>query len=94
MRGRRPKARKFDHAELATVVRSRLRVKWSPEQISLHLAERFPERAEMRVCPETESSRAKPDPVLGTSTPTAPGMRLSPALMAQMQRDARSGSSS
>ena len=53
MRGRRPKASKFDHAELATVVQSRLCVKWSPEQISLHLAETFPERAEMRVCPET-----------------------------------------
>jgi len=53
LRGRRPKASKFDHLELATVVQSRLCVKWSPEQISLHLAERFPERAEMRVCPET-----------------------------------------
>jgi transposase, IS30 family len=53
MRGRRPKASKFDHTELAAVVQSRLCVKWSPEQISLHLAERFPERAEMRVCPET-----------------------------------------
>src|SRR5680860_712544 len=53
LRGRRPKASKFDHLELATVVQSKLCVKWSPEQISLHLAERFPERAEMRVCPET-----------------------------------------
>ena len=53
LRGRRPKASKFDHAELAAVVQSRLCVKWSPEQISLHLAESFPERAEMRVCPET-----------------------------------------
>src|SRR5450756_684797 len=53
LRGRRPKASKFDHAELASVVQSRLCVKWSPEQISLHLAESFPERAEMRVCPET-----------------------------------------
>ena len=53
LRGRRPKASKFDYAELAAVVQSRLCVKWSPEQISLHLAERFPERAEMRVCPET-----------------------------------------
>jgi hypothetical protein len=47
-----PRPAKFDHAELATVVQSRLCVKWSPEQISLHLAETFPERAEMRVCPE------------------------------------------
>jgi len=53
LRGRRPKASKFDHLELATVVQSWLCVKWSPEQISLHLAETFPERAEMRVCPET-----------------------------------------
>ena len=53
MRGRRPKASKFDHAELATVVQSRLCVKWSPEQISLHLDKTFPEQAEMRVCPET-----------------------------------------
>jgi IS30 family transposase len=53
LRGRRPKASKFDHLELADVVQSKLCVKWSPEQISLHLAETFPERAEMRVCPET-----------------------------------------
>jgi len=37
LRGRRPKASKFDRLELATVVQSRLCVKWSPEQISLHL---------------------------------------------------------
>jgi len=53
LRGRRPKASKFDHLELADVVQSKLCVKWSPEQISLHLAEAFSERAEMRVCPET-----------------------------------------
>jgi len=53
LRGRRPKASKFDHLELADVVQSKLCVKWSPEQISLHLAERFPERVEMRVCAET-----------------------------------------
>ncbi|MGH3501412.1 MAG: IS30 family transposase [Nocardioidaceae bacterium] len=51
--GRRPKASKFDHAELAEVVQAKLCVKWSPEQISDHLAERFPGRTEMRVCPET-----------------------------------------
>ncbi len=53
LRGRRPKASKFDHLELAAVVQSRLCVKWSPEQIGLHLAAEFAERAEMRVCPET-----------------------------------------
>jgi transposase, IS30 family len=53
LRGRRPKASKFDHLELADVVQSKLCVKWSPEQISRHLAEEYPERAEMRVCPET-----------------------------------------
>ena len=51
--GRRPKASKFDHAELAHVVQEKLCTKWSPEQISLHLAERFPDRAEMQVSPET-----------------------------------------
>ena len=51
--GRRPKASKFDHAELAAVVQAKLCINWSPEQISLHLAERFPDRAEMRVSPET-----------------------------------------
>ena len=51
--GRRPKASKFDHVELATVVQAKLCVKWSPEQISLHLAKEFPDRAEMNVCPET-----------------------------------------
>ena len=50
LRGRRPKASKFDHLELAAVVQSKLCVKWSPEQISLYLAETFPERAEMREC--------------------------------------------
>jgi IS30 family transposase len=28
-------------------------LKWSPEQISLHLAEAFADQQEMRVCPET-----------------------------------------
>ena len=51
--GRRPKASKFDHAELAAVVQAKLCINWSPEQVSLHLAERFPDRAEMRVSPET-----------------------------------------
>ena len=43
LRGRRPKASKFDHLELAAVVQSKLCVKWSPEQTSLHLAEEFAE---------------------------------------------------
>ena len=53
LRGRRPKASKFEHAELAGVVQAKLCVKWSPEQISDHLATTFPDRAEMQVCPET-----------------------------------------
>ena len=53
LRGRRPKASKFEHAELAAVVQAKLCVKWSPEQISDHLAATFPDRAEMQVCPET-----------------------------------------
>ncbi len=53
LRGRRPKASKFEYAELAAVVQTKLCVKWSPEQISDHLARTFPDRAEMQVSPET-----------------------------------------
>ncbi|HZJ03885.1 MAG TPA: IS30 family transposase [Nocardioidaceae bacterium] len=53
LRGRRPKASKFEHAELASVVQAKLCVKWSPEQIRDHLATTFPDRAEMQVSPET-----------------------------------------
>jgi len=53
LRGRRPKTSRFEHAELASVVQAKLCVKWSPEQISDHLATTFPDRAEMRVSPET-----------------------------------------
>ena len=53
LRGRRPKASKFESAELAAVVQAKLCVKWSPEQISDHLATTFPDRVEMQVCPET-----------------------------------------
>ena len=53
LRGRRPKTRKFENVELAAEVQAKLCVKWSPEQISDHLAARFPDRAEMQVCPET-----------------------------------------
>ncbi|WP_241986879.1 IS30 family transposase [Cryobacterium fucosi] len=53
LRGRRPKGSKFDHPELASLVQAKLCVKWSPEQISDHLASAFPDRQEMRVSPET-----------------------------------------
>ena len=53
LRGRRPKASKLDHPELASLVQAKLCVKWSPEQISDHLASAFPDRQEMRVSPET-----------------------------------------
>jgi len=53
LRARRPKASKFEHTELADVVQAKLCVKWSPEQISDHLARTFPDRAEMQVSPET-----------------------------------------
>ena len=49
----RPKAFKLDHRELRDVVQSKLCLKWSPEQISLHLAERFGDRPEMNVAFET-----------------------------------------
>jgi IS30 family transposase len=53
LRGRRPKASKFDDLGLATFVQAKLCVKWSPEQISLHLAAAFSDRAEMQVSHET-----------------------------------------
>ncbi len=53
LRARRPKASKFDNSELASVVQARLCVKWSPEQISDHLAAVLGERQEMQVSPET-----------------------------------------
>ena len=51
--GLRPKTSKFDNAELASVVQTKLCLKWSPEQISDHLAVTFVDRQEMRVSPET-----------------------------------------
>jgi IS30 family transposase len=53
LRARRPKASKFENTELASVVQAKLCLKWSPEQISDHLATTFPDRVEMQVCPET-----------------------------------------
>jgi IS30 family transposase len=53
LRGRRPKASKFDNPGLASVVQTKLCRKWSPEQNSLHLAAQFGDRAEMRVAHET-----------------------------------------
>lgn len=49
----RPKAFKLDHPELRDIVQSKLCSKWSPEQVSLHLAERFRDRPEMNVAFET-----------------------------------------
>lgn len=52
-RGCRPKDSKFDDAELADLVQAKLCVKWSSVQISDYLTAKFPDRVEMRVCPET-----------------------------------------
>ncbi len=38
LRGRRPKSSKLECMELVDVVQAKLCLKWSPEQISLHLA--------------------------------------------------------
>lgn len=46
-RGRRTKGSKIDEVELADLVQAKLCVKWSPMQISDHLATTFPDRAEM-----------------------------------------------
>jgi IS30 family transposase len=52
--GRRPKvARLAACPELRTVVEDRLRLQWSPQQISGWLAAQFPDRLEMRVSHET-----------------------------------------
>ena len=53
LRARRPKASKFDTLELAERVQAKLCLKWSPEQISDHLAVVVPERLELQVSPET-----------------------------------------
>ncbi|MEP6563462.1 MAG: IS30 family transposase [Nakamurella sp.] len=53
LRARRPKGSKFDNPELASLVQAKLCLKWSPEQISDHLAAVFPGRQEMQVSPET-----------------------------------------
>jgi len=53
LRAGRPKASKFEHAELAWVVQAKLCVKWSPEQISDHLATTLVDRVEMQVSAET-----------------------------------------
>lgn len=51
--GRRPKASKFDDPELASLVQAKLCVKWSPEQISDHLAMACGDRQELQVSAET-----------------------------------------
>ncbi len=53
LRARRPKASKFDNSELASMVQAKLCLKWSPEQISDHLAAVVPDRQELQVSPET-----------------------------------------
>jgi IS30 family transposase len=52
-RRRRPKQFKLDRPELRDIVQSKLCSKWSPEQVSLHLAERFADQPEMNVAFET-----------------------------------------
>jgi IS30 family transposase len=49
----RPKQFKLDRPELRHIVQSKLCSKWSPEQVSLHLAERFADQPEMNVAFET-----------------------------------------
>src|SRR3954470_12807354 len=52
VQGRRPKACKLDRVELAEEVQAKLCLKWSPEQISLHLAAEFRGREQMHVSHE------------------------------------------
>ena len=53
VQARRPKPSKLEHRELAGLVEARLRLRWSPQQISADLAALHPDRAEMRVSHET-----------------------------------------
>jgi IS30 family transposase len=56
VRTRRPKVAKLRsnvNPELHVHVQTKLTARWSPEQISKHLPEDFPDRPEMRVSPET-----------------------------------------
>ncbi len=48
-----PKVSTFEDLVLASSVQEKLCVKWSPEQISNHLATAFPDREEVQVSPET-----------------------------------------
>ncbi|WP_455713860.1 IS30 family transposase, partial [Streptomyces vinaceus] len=54
LRRGRPKAEKIRTSEpLRTLVRMKLTEKWSPQQISRHLAREYARDAAMRACPET-----------------------------------------
>ena len=55
LRGRRPRASKFDDSELASWAQAKLCAKCCSEQISDHLAVAFVDRQELRVSPETIS---------------------------------------
>jgi IS30 family transposase len=50
----RPKPAKLaGESDLREYVKAKLLIRWSPEQISHTLVEEFPDKPEMRVCPET-----------------------------------------
>ena len=53
LRARRPKPFKLDDARLASAVQAKLCLKWSPAQISAHLAGEHGDEAAMRVSHET-----------------------------------------
>ena len=53
LRAQRPKRFKLDDPRLALAVQAKLCLKWSPQQISLHLAGEHGEKAAMRVSHET-----------------------------------------
>jgi IS30 family transposase len=54
LRRQRPKAERIRAGQpLRDVVRDKLNVKWSPQQISRFLARTFPQQPAMRACPET-----------------------------------------
>ena len=53
-RAKRPKAARLaTDGELRQVVSDKLKLEWSPEQITVHLREEFPDRPLWHLCPET-----------------------------------------
>ncbi len=82
----RPRARKLAiNAELGRFVAQHLEARWSPEQISGRLVRAFPERADMRVAPETIyqalwTRRKRASECIGAASPDTPDLGSRPKI--------------